>query len=130
MGTVQKQSGDLLADKATLFDQLQEGIFDFDMQELLEFMSEVALGSGVDEGFQSGKKIAPAREPHRLTGPQTQRIKLWNLGECVEAAPMGVAGAIGEFFQLAKYGCIDGGAQGLLQFGQGSNSLRLQEFGT
>jgi len=44
LGTVQKQSGDLLAGNATLPDQLQQCILHFDVQELLQFSGEAALG--------------------------------------------------------------------------------------
>jgi hypothetical protein len=49
--TVQKQSVDRLAGNATLLDQLQQCVFNFDVQELLQFISEVAMGGGADEGF-------------------------------------------------------------------------------
>ena len=127
LGTVQKQSGDLLTGDATLLDQLQQGIFDFDMQELLQFAGEITLGSAADEGFQGGDQVAPAREPHRLKGPKAMGIKLRDLREGVVAAAMGVAGAIGEFFQLAKHRDVDGGPQGLFQLGQGGDFLRVQE---
>ena len=83
MGTIQKQPGDLLAGNATLLNQLEQGIFHFDVQELLQFVGEVALGSRVDEGFQGRDQIAPAREPDRLKRPKTLRIKLGDLGEGV-----------------------------------------------
>ena len=113
MGIVQKQSGDLLAGNATLLDQLQQCILHFDVQELLQFSGEVALGSGVDESFQGRDQITPAREPHRLKGPKALGIKLWDLVKSVVAAAVGVAGAIGKFFQLAKHRDVDGGSQGL-----------------
>ena len=54
-------------------------------------------------------------------------IELRDLSEGVVAAAMGVAGAIGEFFQLAKHRRIDGGPQGLFQLRQGGDFLRSQE---
>jgi hypothetical protein len=87
------------------------------VEDLLQFIGEVALGSAVDEGFHGRDQIAPAREPHRLKGPKALAIKLWDLSESVVAAAMGVAGTIGEFFQLAKNRGIDSGPQGLFQLG-------------
>jgi len=117
LGTIQKQPGDLLAGDATLLNQLEQGILHFDVQDLLQFVGEVALGSRVDEGFQGRDQIAPTREPDRLKRPKTLRIKPGDLGEGVVAASMGVAGTIGEFFQLAKHGRIDAGPQSLFQLG-------------
>jgi hypothetical protein len=54
-------------------------------------------------------------------------IKLRDLSEGVVAAAMGLAGAIGEFFQLAKHRSIDGGPQGLFQLREGSDFVRAQE---
>jgi hypothetical protein len=75
-GTVHKPPVDLLAGHAALLDQLPRCIFHFDVQDLLQFMGEVALGSAVDEGLQGREQIAPAREPHRLKGLKALGIKL------------------------------------------------------
>src|ERR1039457_5141186 len=106
-GTVQKKSGDLLTGNPLLLEQLQERIFSLDVQELLQFVGEVALGSAVDQSFDGQHQRAPTREPDGLKGPQAVGIELGDLSEGVVAAAMGVAGMIGEHFQLAKHRSIE-----------------------
>src|ERR1035437_7904735 len=119
--------GDLLAGNAPLLDQLKQGIFHFDVQDQLQFICEVALGSCADEGFQGRDQMAPPREPHLVKGPKALGIKLRDLVEGVVAAAVGVAGAIGKFFQLAKHRDVDGGSQGLFQLGQGGDFPHAEE---
>jgi hypothetical protein len=52
LGTVQKQSGDLLAGNATLLDQLQQCILHFDVQELLQFY-RTTLFTGCLQEFET-----------------------------------------------------------------------------
>src|ERR1017187_9582177 len=126
-GTVQKKSGDLLTGNPLLLEQLKERIFSLDVQELLQFVGQVALGSTVDQSFDGRHQRAPTREPDGLKGPQAVGIELGDLSEGVVAAAMGVAGMIGEHIQLAKHRSIDGGPQGLFQFRQSGDFLRAQE---
>src|SRR5438270_2084349 len=71
--------------------------------------------------------MPPARRPQRPKRTTARRIKHRDLGEGVVAAAMGVAGAIGEFFQLAKHRGIDFGPQDFFQLGQGGDFLQAQE---
>src|SRR5262245_61713390 len=97
------------------------------MQELPQFLGEVATGRSLDQGFHGGDQSAPAREPDRLKGPQALGIELRDLRQGVVAAAVGVAGAIGEFLQLTEHRGVDGGSQHLLQLGQGGDLLPAQE---
>src|ERR1017187_2228068 len=54
-------------------------------------------------------------------------IELGDLSESVIAAAMGVAGMIGELFQLAKHRSVDGGSQCLFQLRQSGDFLGAQE---
>jgi hypothetical protein len=97
------------------------------VQELLQFAGKAALGSVAHEGFERGNQIAPTREPDLAKGPKAMSIKPWDLVEGIEATAVGIAGTIGKFFQLAKHGAVDVGAQGLFQLRQGGDFLRAQE---
>jgi hypothetical protein len=126
-GTVKKQSGDLRTGNPALLDQLQQSILHFDVQEVLQFVSEVALGSDADEGLQGADQIAPAREPHLPKGPKALGIERWDLSEGIVAAAMGIAGTIGEFFQLAKHSDVGGRSKGQFQLGEGGYSPHAEE---
>src|ERR1039457_6671352 len=73
LGTVQKQSGDLLTGEATLLDQLQQGIFDFDVQELLGSQYCYSGKSGKDEDERTQTETSEAGMHVRRWNPAPRR---------------------------------------------------------
>ena len=80
----------------------------------------------MDEGLDGGDQCAVPREPDRLMGPQAGVVEAGGLPESVVAPAMSIAGQVIEEFKFAKNGETSVGAEGLLEFGEGSNFVAQQ----
>ena len=126
-GAVQIQAGDGLAGDPALRDQLQQGLFDWNMEDVCQFRSEIASLRLRDVVFRSGHQGTVTGEPDRVERPQAPLIETGNLLERVEGASMGVAGVVRKLLQLAKNSDIGLRAQQLLQLRQCGDAISAQE---
>ncbi|MGO9275404.1 MAG: hypothetical protein ACLQOO_35070 [Terriglobia bacterium] len=108
-------------------DQLQERFFNRNVEEGIEFGSEVARRGLGDEGFHGGQERAITGKPDGSERPQATLIKVGDLIQGVEGAAVGVTGTIGKLLQFAEDGDIGLGAQHELQQRQSGDAVQVQE---
>jgi len=87
-GSVQEASGNLGTAKAFRAHQIVEGILDFGMEHVGQFVGEAAARGVSDEGLDSGDESAIARKPNCIVGPQPCVIEAGGLAEGIITTTM------------------------------------------
>src|SRR5664279_4592486 len=104
-----------------------ECVLHFDVQGACQFMGEETARRTIDEQFGGGQQRAASREPDVCLRPQSKVVKPGDFTQRIVSAAMGVAGEVIEQFELAEDGDVDGVAEGLLHFVEGSDLVAQQE---
>jgi hypothetical protein len=94
-------------------DQREKRLLALHVQDGLELAGVISGVGRPDQRLDRRQQRPEPREPHRAERPQPQVIKSGDLIEGVEAAPMRVAGAVGQLGQLAEHGGVGLAAQRL-----------------
>jgi len=98
--------------------ELAKSILYFGVQRIGQFAGEKTTIGMVDEGFDSRQQRAVTRKPDSLMRPEPLIIKANDLGQCVIATAMRIAGQIVQRAEFPKNGDIGCGAERLFQFGK------------
>ena len=85
-------------------DELAQDILSADVKQVVQLLTELSCWRIADQRCGGGEQGAGGREPHGAERPQPVLIEVDEFLKGVVAAPMGVAGAVGEFLELAKRG--------------------------
>ena len=101
-GAIQKLAGNFLAGQLALLDELAQGILGADVKQVVQLLAELSRWRIADQRCGGGEQGAGGREPHGAERPQPVLIEVDEFLKGVIAAPMGVAGAVREFLELAK----------------------------
>jgi hypothetical protein len=93
-GGVQEASGHLKSAQTSCAHQIAEGILDFGMERVSQFVGEPATRGLIGEGFDGGNQSAVAGKPNCITGPQACVVEAGGFAEGIVAAAMGIAGQV------------------------------------
>ena len=118
-GSVQEASGHFRAAQTFRAHQIVEGVLDFGVQRIGQFVGEAAARGLIDEGLDGGDKSAVAGKPNSLVGPQAGIVEADGFTEGIVAAAMGIAGQVIQQLKLAEDGQVGSGAESVFEFGQG-----------
>ena len=110
-GAIQKLAGNFLAGQLALPDKLAQGILGADVKQVVQLLAELSRWRIADQRCGGGEEGAGGREPHGPERPQPVLIEVDEFLKGVVAAPMGVAGAVREFLELAKRGASGAGTE-------------------
>jgi hypothetical protein len=105
-GAIQIQAGDRLAGDPALCNQLQQRLFDWNVENVFQFGSEITSLGLRDLFFRSGHQRTVTGEPDRVERPQAALIERDNLVESIEGTPVRVTGTVRKLLQLAEDGNI------------------------
>jgi hypothetical protein len=122
-GSVEEAAGDLRAAKAIGAHQIVEGIVDFGMERVRQFVGEPAVRRLVDEGLNSGHQGAIAGKPDGIVGPQAGVVEAGRFAEGIVTAAMGITGQLIQELEFAKHSEVGTRAEGHFQFGQSGNFI-------
>ena len=120
-------TGNLVAAQLAFLDQLAQRILGADVQQVVQLLAVVPRGRVVDHRFGGGKQGAGGREPHVAERPQSVLVEVDQLIKGVVAAAMGIAGAVGEFLELAERGASGGRAECRHHLGQRGDGLLMKQ---
>ena len=101
---------------------------DLGMERISQFVGEPSVRSLVDEGLHGSDEGAVTGKPNVIVGPEAGLVEADRFPEGVVAAAMSIAGQVVEELEFAKDGEAGGGAEGLLEFGKGSDFVAEQVF--
>ena len=96
---------------------------DLGVECIRQFIGEPAAQRLVDEGLEGGHQRAVTRKPDGIMRPQASIIEAGNFPERIVPSAMSIAGQVVERLEFSKDGEIGGGAEDLLEFWQGSDSV-------
>ena len=103
-GTIQEPAGKFLAGQLVFLDELAQDILGADVKQVVQLLAEMSGWRIADQRCGGGEQGAGDREPHVAERPQSMVVEVDEFRKGVIAAPMGVAGAVREFLELAKRG--------------------------
>src|SRR5487761_84932 len=125
-GRVEKAASDLGAAKTIGAHQIVEGIVDFGMERVRQFVGEPAVRGLIDQGLNSGHQSAMAGKPDGIVGPQAGVVKAGSFAEGIVTAAMGIAGQVIQELEFAEHSEIGTGAESHFQFGQSGDFIAQQ----
>jgi hypothetical protein len=120
-GSVKESSGHLGATQTLGAHQIVEGILDFSMENVGQFIGEPPARGLVDKGLDGGDKGAITGKPNGIMGPQADIVEAGGFAEGIVTAAMGIAGEVIQEFELSKDGEVGAGAESGFEFGQSSD---------
>ena len=120
-GSVKESSGDLGASQALDAHEIVEGILDFSMENVGQFIGEPTARGLVNEELDGGDKGAITGKPNCIMGPQAEIVEACGFAEGIVTAAMGIAGKVIQELELSKDGEVGGGAESGFEFGQSSD---------
>ena len=120
-GSVKESSDQLGAAQALGAHEIMEGILDFSMENVGQFIGEPAARRLVDEGLDGGDKGAITGKPNCLMGPQADVVEAGSFAEGIVTAAMGIAGKVVQELELSKDGEVSVGAESAFEFRQSSD---------
>ena len=126
-GAIQKLAGNFLAGQLALLDELAQGILGADVKQVVQLLAELSRWRIADQLCGGGEQGAGGREPHGAERPQPVLIEVDEFLKGVIAAPMGVAGAVGEFLELAKRGAPGARTERRHYLGQRGDGLPVKQ---
>ena len=120
-GGVKESSGHLGAAQTLGAHEIVEGILDFSMENVGQFIGEPAARGLVDEGLDGGDEGAITGKPNCIMGPQADVVEAGGFAEGIVTAAMGIAGKVIQELELSKDGEVGAGAESGFEFGQSSD---------
>ena len=126
-GAIQELAGKFLARQLALLNQLTQGILGADVQPVVQLLAELSCRRIADHRCGGGEQGAGDREAYIVERPQPVLVEVDELIKGVVAATMGVAGAVGDFLELAERGASGARAQGGHHLGQRGDGLLTKQ---
>ena len=126
-GAIQELAGNFLAGQLALLDELAQGILSADVEQVVQLLAELSRWRIADHRRGGGEQGAGGREPHVAERPQPVLVEVDELLEGVVAAPMGVAGTVREFLELAKRGASGARTERRHYLGQRGDGLLVKQ---
>jgi hypothetical protein len=120
-GSIKEAPGQLRAAQTPSAHEIVEGILDFSMQRIGQFVSKPAMKGPIDKGLDRGHERAETGKPNRIMGPQPGIVEAGAFAEGLVAAAMRIDGEVVQSFQLPKDSEVGRCAQSLFEFWQGSD---------
>jgi hypothetical protein len=103
-----------------------EGILNFNMENIGQFVGEPTTWGLIDEGFDGGNQSAVTGKPNRIVRPQAKVIEAGSFTEGIVTTAMGIAGEVIEELEFAENGEVGAGPESLFEFGQGGDFVAPQ----
>ena len=126
-GAVQEAAGKAVTGQLAVPHERTQGILSADVQPVVQLLAELS-GRRIGDHRRGGcQQRAGAGEPYVAERPQPVLIEVDELRQGVVAAPMGVAGAAGQFLELAKGGASGAGAERGHEVRQGGDGLLMEQ---
>ena len=91
-GSVKESAGDLGAAQALGAHEIVEGILDFSMENVGQFICEPTARGLVNEELDGGDEGAITGKPNCIMGPQAEIVEAGGFAEGIVPAAMGIAG--------------------------------------
>ena len=110
-GAIQEPAGKAVTGQLAIPDERTQGILGANVQPVVQLLAELSARRIGDHRCGGGQQGAGGREPYVAERPQPVLIEVDEVCQGVVAAPMGVAGAVGQFLELAKGGASGAGAE-------------------
>ena len=126
-GAIQKLAGNFLAAQLALLDELAQDILGADVKQVVQLLTELSRWRIADHRCGGGEQGANGREPHGAERPQPVLVEVDEFLKGVIAAPMGVAGAVREFLELAKRGASGARTERRHYLGQRGDGLPVKQ---
>ena len=126
-GAIQELAGKFLPGQLALLDQLAQGILGANLQPVVQLLVELSRWRSADQRRGGGEQSAGDRESHVMERPQPVFVVVDEFIKGVVAATMGVAGAVGEFLELAKRGTSGARAERRHHLGQRGDGLPAKQ---
>jgi hypothetical protein len=120
-GSIKESSGHLGSAQTLGTHEIVEGILDFNMENVGQFIGEPPARGLVDKGLDGGDEGAVTGKPNCIMGPQADIVEAGGFAEGIVTAAMGIAGKVIQEFELSKDREIGGGAESGFEFGQSSD---------
>jgi hypothetical protein len=103
-----------------------EGILDFDVECVGQFVGKPPARCLIDKGVDGRDESAETGEPDSVVRPEAGVVEAGDFAEGIVAAAMGIAGEVIEKFELAEYGEAGAGAEDLFELRQGGDFVAEQ----
>jgi len=125
-GRVQETSGQVGAAQSFCAHQIVEGIMDFGMKQVGQFVGEATARGLIDESLDGGDQSAIAGKPNVIVGPQACVVEAGSFEEGIVATAMRIAGKVIQELELAKNGQVGASAESAFELGQGCDFVAEQ----
>ena len=99
------------------------------MKQVVQLLTEVSGWRIAHHRCSGGEQGAGGREPHVAERPQPVLVEVGEFLKGVVAAPMGVAGAVWKFLELAKRGASGARTECRHELGQRGDGLPAKQVG-
>ena len=120
-------AGKFLAAQLAFLDELAQDILSADVKQVVQLLAEMSGWRIADQRCGGGQQGAGGREPHGAERPQPVLVEGDEFLKGVVAAPMGVAGAVREFLELAKRGASGARTERRHYLGQRGDGLPAKQ---